>query len=92
MAEQAAPTYVAPAEPGTQDFQFANPAAPGADRKYMIYRELEKARIYVAEIYGPTRWQDKVNAWEGSGGDIPAVRTRVGPTIHWWASSDGHFR
>lgn len=65
--------------PGTEHFEYATPCRTRADRLWAFYVK--------------TPWEDSTNAFHGGGTEsVPAVTTKLGPTLNWWINSTGRIK
>ena len=63
------------------------------DKSYLFYRELAKAGIYVDVLYWGSSFQKLINSQGYKGSEaVPAVTTRLGPSINYHISTSGRVR
>ena len=75
------------------DFVFHCSEGLRLDKLYLFYRELAKAGIYVDVLYWGSSFQKLINSQGYKGSEaVPAVTTRLGPSINYHISTSGRVR
>ena len=78
---------------GTMDFVFHCREHDRLDRLFLFYRELAVAGVFVDVVYWGTEFHDLINAAGFRGSDaVPAVKTKLGPSINFHMSTTGRVR
>eukprot|EP00435_Cladocopium_sp_Y103_P048873 s2763_g14.t1 len=75
------------------DFVFHCSEVIRLDKLYLFYRELAKAGIYVDVLYWGSSFAKLINSQGYKGSEaVPAVTTRLGPSINYHISTSGRIR
>eukprot|EP00435_Cladocopium_sp_Y103_P047835 s1589_g14.t1 len=75
------------------DFVFHCPEEDRLDKLYLFYRELAKAGVYADLLYWGSSFHQLINSCGFKGPDaVPAVTTKLGPSINFHISTTGGVR
>eukprot|EP00435_Cladocopium_sp_Y103_P075833 s164_g66.t1 len=93
LRAQQKPTFMYASSEDVMDFVFHCPEDAKMDKLYLFYRELSKAGVYVDLLYWGSSHHQLINACGFKGSDaVPAVTTKLGPSINLHISTSGRIR